>query len=58
LFDDLAKTVILATDGAMVSYTISFLLKSLNGLKIISLTLVVLTFGLNKMKAKSKTWLF
>ena len=28
--DDIAKTVILATVGAIVSYTISLLLKSLN----------------------------
>jgi hypothetical protein len=35
-----------------VSFTISLLLKSLNGQKIISLTLVVLTFGLNKRKAR------
>jgi hypothetical protein len=29
--DDVAKTVILATVGAIVSYTISLLLKSING---------------------------
>jgi len=29
--DDITKTVILATVGAIVSYTISLLLKSING---------------------------
>jgi ABC-type sulfate transport system permease component len=31
LTDDLAKTVIIATVGAVVSFTISLLLKSING---------------------------
>ena len=52
--EDIVKTAVLATVGAIVSFMISLLLKSLNKKhKKISLALVVVTFGLNKMKAWS-----
>ncbi len=57
--EDITRTIILASVGAIVSFTISLLLKSLNKKrKKVSLALVVVTCGLNKIKAKSRDLAF